>query len=100
MKGNTRGSVLFRFLDEVKVKGKNDSVKIFEPMLENNENINIKEIYERGFKFYQDGLWDKAMEIFKENKKDQPSEFLIERIQGLQKNPPQEWDGIWKWEEK
>lgn len=99
-KGVNMDGLIFRLLDDMKVKGKNDSVRIYEPMLNNNENQKIKEIYESAFRIYQDGKFKEAMKILKQNSKDHASELLIERIEGLLQNPPTDWNGIWKWDEK
>lgn len=91
---------LFRFLDNIKVKGKNKPIKIYELI----DNINNKEMedmifnFEKGIKFYQDMNFKKAIKEFKQCYKkfnDKVSLKYIERCQYLIKNPPSKnWDKI------
>lgn len=92
----------FRLLDDMKVKGKNEPVKIFEPFRTSEfESMKaVLEVYADGFAKYQAGDFEKAVKILEKNKDDKASVLLIERIQTLIQNPPTDWHGIWKWEEK
>ncbi len=91
----------FRLLDEVIVKGKSNSIKIFEPF-KNSDDKSSKLInaYEEAFMLYQKGDFAKALEILKENRDDKPSQLLIERINSLSKDQKTKWSGVWKWEDK
>lgn len=93
--------VIFRLLDDVIVKGKESSIKIYEPMKDTEENRSIKEIYESAFKKYQDGKFKEARILLQSiESKDPATNKLIERIELLEKETPKDWNGIWKWEEK
>lgn len=99
---NENNDFKFRLLDDMKVKGKNDSVRIYQPFrLQEYESYkNEIEIYSSGFDLYQRGDFEEAVKVLGKNKNDKPSILLIERIQTLLQNPPDDWHGIWKWDEK
>ncbi len=99
--GVKNSNILFRLLDDVKVKGKSESVKIYEPYWKDNIELEKKvKIYTEGFELYQKGEFKKSKEILQKNIEDKPSIMLIERIDELMVNPPEDWHGVWKWEEK
>lgn len=87
-----------RILDEVKVKGKDISVRIYEVMDNNQTNHKIKELYEKAFEKYQSGNFDDAVQLFTKISEDPPSQVLLERIPEV-KNL-KKWKGIWTWEKK
>lgn len=89
---------LIRIIDEVKVKGKDTSVKIFEVFPKNENNQNVKNIYEDAFAKYQAGDFDSAELKFKELHEDKPSQLLLERIPEVRTYT--EWKGVWEWESK
>ncbi len=109
-------SIAFRQLDEVRVKGKSDSVKIYEPYLQtsparpgsNNALImaggdirrQVSEIYEEGFRLYQEGNFKEALKILAKIENDNPAKLLIERIRILKKKPKVDWNWVWTWDEK
>ena len=92
-----------RELDAVRVKGKNEPVKIFELIsLKGQSPQNIVDstnYYEEGFRLYLQREWDKAIEKFNSSKKakgkkDKAVEMLIERCSFYLENPPEAtWDG-------
>lgn len=92
--------ICFRLLDEVIVKGKNRSIKIFEPYKSDDESSTIMNAYEEAFKLYQSGDFVKALKVLKKNIADKPSQLLIERINSLTNEQKQNWNGVWKWEDK
>jgi len=100
----------FRFLDFVKVKGKNIPVKVYELVSDKNEilseNIDLIKLFEQGIDHYFKQEWKMAVNKFTqaENLEDKfesrnttPSQIYIERCEMFMKNPPEkDWDGVWK----
>lgn len=94
-------NIIFRKLDDVLVKGKSQAVKIYEPMVKNAKNLELRKVYNKGFKLYQQGDFAKAiLELENTCEVDPPAEMLIQRIENLTPEEKQNWDGIWKWDSK
>lgn len=93
-----------RYLDLVRVKGKNEPVKIHELIgyrtLVTPNAIEAAEIYESGFKAYLDQNWNLAIKLFTDSEKakgqkDKSSRMLIERCEEYKLSPPGSgWDGV------
>ncbi len=91
-----------RELDQLKVKGKEESTRIYELISskeEGNPRISfLIENYEKALRLYQQGDFQKAEVIFKSlfssDYQDYPSFLMAERCSFLIKNPPEKWDGI------
>jgi adenylate cyclase len=92
------GKILFRQLDVVQVKGKENPVAIFEPMRYSPENLELSAGYVKALLAYQEKDFEKALEIFSHFENDGPSKVMIERIKSLDKT--KEFNGIWAWDEK
>lgn len=96
--------MLTRYMDLVRVKGKNEPVKIHELIgyksLVSPNQIEAAEIYEAGFKAYLEKNWVSAIQYFKESEKakgqkDKSCHMLIERCEEYKINPPDfDWDGV------
>ena len=100
---------VFRFLDFVKVKGKNIPVKVYELISAkgntDNKIIKLVQAFEEGLDYYYQQKWDKAklqfekaeqMEEHFESRNTTPSKVYIERCSMFKNNPPGEnWDGVW-----
>ena len=88
---------LTRKLDNVKVKGKNKPVAIYEVMEDTEELRALKEQYDRAMELYFGKQFDEAKELFAKLFKedgDLTSEVFIERCEMYQSDPPPEdWDG-------
>ncbi|MCW7470511.1 adenylate/guanylate cyclase domain-containing protein [Leptospira kanakyensis] len=94
----------FRFLDWIRVKGKEAPVKIYSLVSSVSELIpqvlEAEQMYEEGFRFYSQREWEKAISCFENvskiyGYKDAASHLLIKRCQALFQNPPAEgWDGV------
>ncbi len=101
---------IVRELDKVAVKGKSNSVVIFELIGKTSDiNINVTEIkqkifeYENGLQYYYLGQWDKAEELlsqFYTKYNDTPAKVILERIVTLKIAKPQHWDGVYKMQTK
>jgi len=93
-----------RYLDKVAVKGKTEPVKIYE-LVGYRKNLELKqmdiiELYEEAFGYYQKKKWDKAIEILNKYTRllpdDLAAENLLERCKYYKKEPPPKaWDGTW-----
>lgn len=97
-------SFFCRKLDLIRVKGKSQPVWIYE-LIDSTSQISDKqknacELYEKGFNFYMQRDWNKAVAYFqksqeKKETQDLASELLILRCEFYKKNPPpEEWDGV------
>lgn len=89
-----------RFLDMVRVKGKNLPVKIYEPLCEGEPEESIKEEvnrFEEAIEAYQHRLFDDALAIFQELLEANPLKLYnlyIDRIEIYHETPPpDDWDG-------
>jgi two-component system sensor histidine kinase ChiS len=87
-----------RMLDEVKVKGRSDSVKLYEAF-DSSKTVSDHSAYEKAFANYQSGDLEGARQGFQhvldESPDDHAAEVFLERIDGLLKNGlPAAWDGI------
>ena len=100
---------VFREIDRVRVKGKDEPVAIFEPLgLEGQvDQAKVDEItlWDHALKCYRAQQWDQAELQLLNLKKGAADgglydEFL-ERITHLRAQPPgSDWDGVWKFETK
>jgi adenylate cyclase len=94
-----RDSFCIREVDNVIVKGKSKSIKIYEVMSlgdkdENESRYFIKEEFERGLQLYQNKQFHEASLQFQKLQDDQLSKIYIERCKYFIENPPHEnWDG-------
>lgn len=93
---------IFRELDQLRVKGKTEPVKIYE-LLDSVETARGKDYswvsqYEEALNYYRHGEWKKAMDLFrglaKGNLKDMASQTMLERCEILKKDRPKNWEGI------
>ncbi|GBF51861.1 adenylate/guanylate cyclase [Leptospira ryugenii] len=94
----------FRFLDKIRVKGKDAPVKIYGLICKKTEVtetlISGETIYRNAFQLYSSQQWDKAIRSFEEamhffGKDDASCIALIERCKILFREPPPlTWDGV------
>ena len=101
--------VVYRELDEVRVKGKDRPVKIFEPLgLKTKVTDDIKgelKLYNQARKYYKEMQWDLAELQFLNLQKQSPMTKLysiyVDRTQYFRNNPPGEnWDGVFTYKTK
>lgn len=100
----------YRFLDSVKVKGKRNSVNIFEildgePTQIKNEKLATLQKFSKGLQLYRNQQFEAALEIFNEIKKesanDHANKLYIDRCNHMiAKGVPDEWDGTESWHTK
>ncbi|TGM48639.1 HAMP domain-containing protein [Leptospira biflexa] len=99
-----QGEMVTRYVDLVRVKGKNEPVRIHELIgyrsFVTDNALNAARLYEEGFKEYLNQNWMKAIQLFKESEaskgsKDKSSRMLIERCEEYNLNSPgSDWDGV------
>ena len=99
---------LVRELDEIKVKGKTEGVRLFEILVRGEATPEQRawlDAYGEGLPAYKAGRWDEAEAAFRRclelrGGEDVACELMLERIERLRKDPPPTWDGIYAFEEK
>ncbi|NDK08188.1 CHASE2 domain-containing protein [Candidatus Gracilibacteria bacterium] len=95
----------FRYLDKIKVKGKDIAINIYE-LIDYKGKATNKEIIEKfeiGINHYKDRDFKLALNIFEELGKlgDKPSLVYIDRCKTFIENPPtNDWDQTWTMTEK
>ena len=101
--------VVARDLDNVRVMGKEEPVKVWELIsekgLEPEKYKKILPAYHEALELYQNQEWAKAIEAFKASddledmfagRKTNPSRIYIPRCEHFLSNPPgNKWDGVW-----
>jgi adenylate cyclase len=89
----------FRLLDVVAVKGKSDSITIYELLGTKGALERCRQVvsaYESAFSAYAAGNFESALDALRENAGDAPSIMLIERCKALIRVPPPPgWRGIY-----
>lgn len=89
-------------LDEVAVRGKRESIEIYELITAQNlENLEQhKKEFQKAFSLYQKGSWKESISAFAKltpaYSGDPLASIYIERCKVLAVNPPVNWDGIWR----
>ena len=104
-----KDNLICRELDLIRVKGKNEPVRIYELIAEKSkiENRKSKELLDKIKSFqgalgvYRQKNFLAAKQTFENIKNDKPSEVFAKRCDEFIKNPPSEgWDGVWVFEVK
>jgi len=100
-----RGTYRIREIDRVIVKGKTETVAVYEVLDFHTEETfpNLMEVvnhFKDGLRHYRKMNWDKAVNAFREalrlNQHDRLSQVYIERCELLRKDSPgPDWDGVW-----
>ncbi len=92
---------VYRFLDLVRVKGKEKPVKIYEPLQEGRMDWNLKseiETFDWAIRSYQTRKFDEAHRLMESLHQNHPTalyRLYLDRIQVYQKKPPpHNWDGV------
>ena len=103
--GRLRGTYRIREVDSVVVKGKTETVSVYEVLDYHDEKTfpNVMEVvthFKRGLSHYRSGSWDRAIDSFMEALKLHQDEKLcrmyIDRCESLKESPPGDsWDGVW-----
>ena len=93
----------FREMDLLRVKGKEEPVRVYEllpQVARTHMGAEILKCFENGLKSYRARDWQKAESSFAtvlaQLPEDGPSKTYLDRIRYFRENPPPpEWDGIW-----
>ncbi|MCI0619810.1 CHASE2 domain-containing protein [Candidatus Wolfebacteria bacterium] len=94
-----------RLLDRVAVKGKSEPRALYELIARGvtPAHQTLFEHYERGRAAYERGDWDRAIAAFNEalaTEPDGPSALLLERAREFKQQPPERWDGVYRFTSK
>ncbi len=109
MTKNVVSGIVYRELDRVKVKGKDEPVLIYEPLgfEEQLDKAVLDELmlFQRALRLYRAQDWDMAelqlINLQKMSPSDQLYQLFLEHIKQFRTNPPQVgWDGVWVYERK
>ncbi len=97
--------IIARELDLLRVKGKNEPVKVYELMATaekglSDEMTRVVDLFNKGFENYLQQNWDWAIKYFQQalsiNEKDGPSLRYLQRCQDFRENSPgDDWDGVY-----
>jgi len=75
---------IYREMEPVKVKGKDEAVLLYELMSKSEKSLNIKKLYDKALQIYIDGDFLSAMKLFEDIVKkydDNPSKYFLSNIQ-------------------
>lgn len=95
--------VIWRKLDIVKVKGKEQATEIFEPMRNTSENYKLAYLYNKGINLMFKQKLDEALKFFEKiSIDDKPTKMMIDRIKSFKNTESTlcKDDLIMKWDEK
>ncbi len=95
---NTKSDFEFRYLDDVKVKGKEKAVSIYAIDRSREEfSENYRNYYNKGLELYKNATWNLAKEYFEkalsECPEDKAAKLMCARCIEFEQNPPENWDG-------
>ncbi len=96
---------VFRYLDDVKVKGKAKGVPIFSvDRCQEEFSPLYRDSYKKGLDLYKQGIFPLAKEYFEKAKAQAPEDkavnLMLERCLDLIANPPEKWDGAFEFHTK
>jgi class 3 adenylate cyclase len=88
----------FRYMDDVRVKGKKNAVPIYAVDRSEEEfSSEYKKAYTKGMELYKQGIWNLGKDYFTkaldEVPDDKAAKLMLERCEEFIKNPPESWDG-------
>ena len=92
------GGFEFRYLDDVKVKGKEKAVPIYAiDRGPDDFSPAYRDAYSKGFDLYKQGIWNLARDYFEkalaESPGDKAARLMLDRCIEFIQNPPENWDG-------
>jgi len=101
---NKSAHILYREIDTVKVKGKDQAVTIYEPYQPDRFDKDDILQYEKALELYQSKQWGKARTIFQELATQDPNmriySIYTERCSNLIATEPSIWDGVHTFDSK
>lgn len=93
-------NVFFRFVDHVRVKGREKPVKLFTVVAYSEYQVKFDTKYMEAFDLYILRQFELSKKILDAQLEDGPSKKLFERCEYLILNPPEVWDGIFEFKVK
>lgn len=100
---------LYRYVDRIQVKGKNEPIRVYEPLcLQDDataEQLDEQRLYESAQAHYFAQQWSEAITSFERLTEAYPEQKLyevyLERIEGLKEEAlPEDWDGVFRHTQK
>ena len=99
---------VFRAVDKVRVKGREQAVMIYEPVGRKNyvpdTIMRALDIYRQMRAAYQNGDFARALELLRQYDRARPKDALSacygKKIHDMMQSPPQNWDGVTTFENK
>lgn len=91
--------IVWRSIDVVRVKGKTEVMKLYEPFIKNEESEKMVTLSEQAFSHYLQGEFKEAQTLYKKIN-DTYSIKMLARIELYIATPPLSFDGTWTWDEK
>jgi len=106
--GKAQETFVFRRVDRVRLKGKDEAIDIYEIMGAkaglSKKGAGVLEVWHQALEYYRNQKWDEAearvQEVLKAMPEDGPAKTYLKRIDWLRKNPLKGWDGTWGFERK
>ncbi len=103
-RSRTADGFAFRTLGKIRVKGRREPVKIFEPFFLEDFRIRKQglEIFEKGLKRFHEGRFDETIALMTPiSDKDPAAAAYIRQCRMLMERPlPENWEGVWELTEK
>lgn len=101
-----KDSFTFRLIDNVIVRGRHEGVLIYELLPANHmfgDNLaTYNTQFQTAFNLYQQKRWEEAQKLFTQIVTSYPQDTLscifMERCNYLIKNPPTDWNGVWRFQ--
>ncbi|TAN52196.1 MAG: adenylate/guanylate cyclase domain-containing protein [Methylococcaceae bacterium] len=99
----------YRELDRVRVKGKNEPVAIYEPIMLVDELTEMDKrelaLHQKALEAYRAQSWDRSKKMFGDLAQAHPERMLyqiyLERTEHFMQNPPgEDWDGVFTFQTK
>jgi adenylate cyclase len=107
IKNATKEDIYFRYLDNIKVYGKNEPIKIYMPMYRQDAEAIAEELskYDSAMDMYRSMKFEDALKEFNELLAMRPNSILyklyISRVEYFIANPPNnDWDGTFAFDSK
>ena len=96
--------VVFREIDRIRVKGKDEAVTIYEPLDVAGDEVELRR-WERALADYRAQRWDEAGMMLRELHRMRPGHGLyrlyVARVEEMRRRPPPpDWDGVTAFDEK
>lgn len=97
----TQGVFSGRELGRVRVKGRQEPVRVYEPLaLEGQAPRQEIAAFAKGLELMREGRWDQAAAAFQAMKNDPVAQAFLRRCRKLRELGASQWDGVWKQSEK